>query len=305
MNGINDSRIKLSQLRALVAIAEYSNFSEAALRLQLSQSAVSHAIASLEEELGVVLLARGRHGANLTPVGERVIAHARQMLELLEAMHKEADLEKGLHGGMVRIACFRSVATHLLPAAIAQFRSLFPEIAVTIAEHYDYVGIEQALREGHADIGFTYLPTGNEFATWEILRDEYVVLLPPTSKLRITQISWEQLASYPLICPSIHNACHLLIRNHFLASGIPLNVTYEMNEDSTIVSMVLQNLGAAILPRLAAEPVPKGVHICSLPVPLHRLIGVAVLANALQTPAVFAFLDTLKSATRFNLKTAV
>jgi len=175
MNEINSSRIKISQLRALFAVAEYGNFSEAALHLELSQSAVSHAIASLEDELGVLLLSRGRHGANLTPVGERVIDYARQVLQLLGAMVKEANLEKGLHGGSVRIACFRSVGTHVLPAVIAQFRRRFPEIAVTINEHSDYLGVEEALREGRADIGFTILPAGSEFEIWEILRDEFIV----------------------------------------------------------------------------------------------------------------------------------
>lgn len=64
---MNPGKIKLSQLRALVAIADCGNFSEAALELDLSQSTISHAIATLEEELGVTLLQRGRHGARLTP----------------------------------------------------------------------------------------------------------------------------------------------------------------------------------------------------------------------------------------------
>jgi hypothetical protein len=71
MDQLSSSRIKLSQLRALVAVAECGNFSEAALHLEVSQSAVSHAIATLEDELGVVLFTRGRHGATLTPIGER------------------------------------------------------------------------------------------------------------------------------------------------------------------------------------------------------------------------------------------
>ena len=298
MNGINSSRIKLSQLRALVAVAEHSNFSEAALHLELSQSAVSHAIASLEDELGVLLLSRGRHGAHLTPIGERVIDSAREVLQLLEAMGKEANLEKGLHGGVVRIACFRSVATHVLPAVIAQFRSKFPKVAVSIIEHYDYSSVERSLREGRADIGFTYLPASDEFETWEILRDEYIVMLPPTPKLRITQLTWEQLTAYPLILPSPNDACYVRYRNHLLTSNFPLKTAYEVNENSTIVSMVLQGLGAAILPRLAAEPIPVEVQVYSLPVPLERVIGVAIRANALQTPVVFAFLDALKSAER-------
>lgn len=90
-----------------------------------------------------------------------------------------------------------------------------------------------------------------------------------------------------------------------LAYGFPLKVAYAVNEDSTIVSMVVQGLGAAILPRLAAEPIPERIQVYSLPVSLERVIGVAVLANALQTPAAFAFLDTLKNVEQLRKKVAV
>jgi DNA-binding transcriptional LysR family regulator len=89
---MNLEAIKLSQLRSLVTVAKHGNFSEAALHLQVSQSAVSHAIASLEEELGVVLLSRGRHGATLTPIGEQIVCHAQEILGLVEVIGKEAQL---------------------------------------------------------------------------------------------------------------------------------------------------------------------------------------------------------------------
>ena len=72
-------------------------------------------------------------------------------------------MQSCLHGGHVRIASFRSVATHLLPKAIAQFHNQFPEVAVTIIERFAYLEIEQSLREGRADIGITYLSTSDEF----------------------------------------------------------------------------------------------------------------------------------------------
>lgn len=305
MSEINPYKLKVSQLRALVGVADYGNFSEAALNMDLSQSAISHAIASLEEELGVILLSRGRHGANLTPVGERVILQAREVLHLLEGIVKEANLAKGLHGVNVRIASFRSVATHILPGVIARFRHSFPEIAVTILEHFDHESVKQALREGLADIGFIYIPASHEFETWEILRDEYVVLLPPDPKLKNPHLTWEQLATYSLILPSQNDSCFIRVRNHTLSFDFPLKVAYEVNEDSTIVSMVVQGLGAAILPRLAAEPIPKAIQVCSLPIPLERVIGVAVLANALQTPAVFAFLDILRNVEQLSDKAAI
>jgi len=304
MNEINQSQMKFSQLRAVVAVAECGNFSEAALRLEISQSAVSHAIASLEEELGVVLFYRGRHGAHLTPVGERINVHARQALLLINAIKKEADLEKGLQGGIVGVACFRSVATHILPTAIAKFHKTFPRINISITEYESFFSIEQSLRQGYADIGFTYLPTSDEFETWEILRDDYIVLLPPKTNLRNKQITWEQLTGYPLIVSSL-SPCHDNLRQYLHQADYPIKIAYEMREDSTIVSMVEQGLGAAILPRLAAEPLPRDVQVYSLPVPLQRIIGVAILATALHPPAVYAFLDALRNTGKFAGKMAV
>jgi len=291
MNEINTRRLKLSQIQALIAVADCENFSVAALQMELSQSAVSHAIASLETELGVQLFHRGRHGAQLTPVGERVLLHGRQIVRSLEMMIKEADLEKGLQGGQVRIVTFRSVATHILPGIIAQFRDRFPKIAVSITEVYYTQAVEEALRSGKADIGFVSLPISDEFETREILRDKYIVLLPPTAKLSCAKITWEELANYSLILQPPETACSVPLRKYLATSEFPLNIAYELSEDSTIVSMVMQGLGAAIMPHLAAEPIPAEVKVCSLPVAFERVIGVAVLRDALLIPAVFAFLD--------------
>ena len=295
MNEINTRRLKLSQIQALIAVADCANFSEAALQMELSQSAVSHAIASLETELGVQLFHRGRHGAQLTPVGERVLIHGHQIARALEMMVKEADLEKGLQGGQVRIVTFRSVATHILPGIIAEFRDRFPKITVSITEVYYTQAVEEALRSGKADIGFVSLPISDEFETREILRDKYIVLLPPTAKLLNTKITWEELAAYPLILQPPETACSIPLRKYLATSELPINIAYELSEDSTIVSMVLQGLGTAILPRLAAEPIPAKVKVCSLPADFERIIGVAVLRDGLLIPAVFAFLDLVKS----------
>jgi DNA-binding transcriptional LysR family regulator len=59
--------------------------------------------------------------------------------------------------------------------------------------------------------------------------------------------------------------------------------------------MVMQGLGVSVIARLAAQPVPPGIQVRSLPVPLERIIQVAVLADALLPPSVYAFLDALKS----------
>lgn len=300
---MNLESIKLSQLRSLVAVVAHKNFSEAALHLEVSQSAVSHAIASLEDELGVVLLSRGRHGAVLTPIGEQIVTHAQEILQLVEVIGKEASLSRGLQGGHVRIISIRSAATHLLPSVIAQFRQRFPKINVVLLDGRGDDQVERCLREGRADVGIICLPPADDFQTWELMRDEYIVLLPPDAHIPNGQLTWEQLSTYPLIMPPSTDYCAVLIRTHLTRLGQPINAAYEIQEDSTIVSMVMQGLGAAIIARLAAKPLPPDAQIYRLPVRLERSIRAAMLPNALHSPAVYAFLDTLKQVSQSSYAT--
>ncbi len=282
-----------------MAVVEKGSFSLAALELGLSQSAVSRAIASLEEELGVSLLARGRFGAYATDFGDRVTVYFRQILQAEADIEAEANREKGLYGGRVRIASFRSVATHVLPPLIAQFSQRFPNVEVSLVEA-DPNTVEQALRENRVDIGLMPLPrTSDDFETWEIMRDEFVVLLPPSTKPAPNPLTWRDLSRSAFILYN-YAECTTAVRQHWQHWQQSLKVAYEIKEDSTIVSMVSQGLGAAVLPKLAALPIPEGIQVRSLPEPLDRNIGAAVLANIWHSPAVFTFLDLLRGTGIFS-----
>ncbi|MEL6940000.1 MAG: LysR family transcriptional regulator [Cyanobacteria bacterium J06598_1] len=287
--------MNIFHLEVLNTVVEHGSFSDAALQLDISQSAVSRAIASLESELDVLLLVRGRFGARPTAVGERVIAHAQQMLELREQIDYEVNLEKGLYNGRLRIASFRSAATHLLPANIARFRNRFPRVEVVLME-LDPAGVEQSLREGQTDIGLIPLPRSEEFKALEIAQDEYVVLLPKSDPPPPKDLTWEGLSTYSFILFN-YAECTSAVRNHWAQWGQSLSVGYVIKEDSTIVSMVAQGLGAAVLPRLAALPIPEDVYVRSLPVRLSRSIGAATLANQPPAPAAKMFLDILQQPT--------
>lgn len=292
-------RIKLSQLRALVAVAQYNNFSEAALQLDLSQSTVSHAISTLESELGVVLLQRGRYGARLTPVGARVVERARQVLASLEDIGAEAEQAKGLQGGTLRLASFRSVSTHVLPEVIARLRGRYPHINVKLMEVDEPRQLKRALQQGEADLCVAEILSGDEFETIHILDDEYIALLPPSAGLRNAQLTIQDLRNFPIIGSS-HSSCGLRISQRLAELESPVELTYRIRHDSSMVAMVRQGLGVAILPRLAAEPIPEDVSVCQLPFSISRPIGASMLKDALHTPAVYAFLDALQETGEFS-----
>lgn len=293
-------RVKLSQLRALVTIADTGSFSEAALQMELSQSAVSHAIATLEDELGVILLSRSRQGAVLTPVGQQITEEARHVLQSLQNLCHQADLAKGLQSGEVRLAAFRSVATHILPEVIRQFREQYPHIPIAIDEKSHYEMVEDAVRQGHADVGFTYLPTKADFESWELLRDRYLVLLPPTPAPVSSPLSWDDLAAYPLILTPSDDGDRQHLEGLLRRQGQTLKPAYSVREDSTILGMVERGLGATIMAHLAAQPIPPHLQVAELPIPLERTIGVIVLKDALLPPPVYAFLDRLKTVWPLN-----
>lgn len=301
---MNPGKLKLSQLRALVAIADCGNFSEAALALDLSQSTISHAIATLEEELGVMLLQRGRHGARLTPVGDRITRHAREVLGLLDAIASEANQAKGLQGGQLRIASFRSCATHVLPGAMARLHRRYPAIAISLIEMDELHELKEALLKGDADICVAETIEGEEFESLHIFDDHYVALLPPGFQPKEGRLSLADLRSIPLIGSS-HSSCGLRIRRELSAQDELLTLAYCIRHDSSMVAMVQQGLGLAILPRLAAEPVPPDVRICALPFPIFRPIGATILKDALHTPALYAFLDALRETGEFSRAQAV
>src|SRR5688572_6505771 len=116
--------MNFSQLEALVALADTKNFTEASELVNLTQSAVSHSLAALEQELGVTLIERNRRGIiGLTSVGQRVLPHVRALLTQAEAIEQEAKTAKGIAGGKLRLGSIVSIISPtLLAGALAGFQ---------------------------------------------------------------------------------------------------------------------------------------------------------------------------------------
>lgn len=290
--------MKLSQIRSFVAVAKYGKFNQAAVELDLTQPTVSHAIATLEDDLGVQLLFRGKKGVNLTPAGEGVLVYCHQVLQSIERIQQEANRYKSLGHGKVRISAFRGASAQLLPKIRACFKIKYPQIGIEIVEEKDCPQVEQIVCEGKADLGFTILPTIKDLETIEVLRDDYIVLLPPDFQLitdtKQDRISWAQLLSMPIISYPNQNSCYKQIKDYFEAEGYQFQPAEQVRESDTIVNLVATGSGAAILPRLSVFHTPEGVYVCQLPKPLQRIVVAATPKNTDLSHAVWAFIDFLK-----------
>ena len=157
--------VELRYLRALVAVVDAETFTDAAIELGTSQAAVSRSIAALEQALGLRILQRTTRSFTLTPVGERIIAHARSVLDELALLEREARD----HGSELRVSYAWSALGRRTIALQRQWEEIHPEVSlVWVQSNAPSGGLADGsadiavLRRSAADARFTSTPIGTE-----------------------------------------------------------------------------------------------------------------------------------------------
>lgn len=278
-----------TQLEIFVAVVECQSFSLAASHLGISQSAVSHAVANLETELGVMLIERHRLGIALTEIGKRVIKHTQQMLGLHDAVLQEAAATKGLKRGSVRIGSFGiTTSVQLLPQLMWAFGQKYPEIELRIFEGVDREVIEW-LYDRYVDVGFVLLPN-ESMDTIQIAEDQLVAVLPDGHPLtKKSAIQPRDLVSEPFILSG--GGSRPLIEEVFRSEGIRLNVRYHLQQVLSILEIVRRGRGVSVVAELALPENRKGLSIVPFEPRVARRIGLAVRDINNLSPASRAFFE--------------
>lgn len=309
----------LAQLKIFLAVAKAGSFTEAGLELSMTQSAVSHSIATFENNLNAKLFNRGRHGADLTPLGTKVLIHCKKAIQSLEAIEQEIAFDKGELIGTLRIAAFRSIAAHLLPSIIAWFKNNHPKVNIVVLSlDGDYGWIEKQLLEKHVDVGITAMPLATaipianspvasdnpSYATlkrWNIVQDDFVILADQEQAKE--RFEWHDLQTDSLLLGG--DDCTHLFLEHCRNCGYEISDYNCIPDDSVALSMVEHSLGLSIRPRLAAEPLPEHVKPYALPTPLARTIGVTIVPDAIDSPLIATFVNAIRDKELLSLSGAV
>ncbi|WP_019585932.1 LysR family transcriptional regulator [Deinococcus apachensis] len=277
----------LAQLRALIAVADSGGFGEAAAEYGVSQSTLSEAVAKLEALAGRPLLRRTPAGTVPTEAGARALEHARAAVQaaadaLLAAQEEDAGLS-----GTLRVASFRSTATHLLPPALAAFRRRHPRVSVTLIDGEACGGGGPAVRAGRVDLGVVVAEEGTDLRLTPLVQDEYLFVAPASRGVH--PVTFAELGAQPLILTPYRDTCHQRIRRYLTEHGVRLTGLTEVEQDSVTLSMVSHGLGVTAMPRLALLPLPPGLVALPLPEPLTRPLALAVLPQRAGLPIIRAF----------------
>ncbi|WP_333834745.1 LysR family transcriptional regulator [Rubrimonas sp.] len=219
-------------LRAIdhfLAITEHGSLRAAAESRGVSQPALSKAVKRLEDEFRAPLLDRKARGVVPTPFGEALIRHARHLrANIRDAEEEIAALRLGI-GGQVRIGAGPSWLGDLLPAAIARFRTVRPDIRIQVRSGMDET-LKAQLRNGALDLVLAAIsdlhPLEADLVGRSLAEDHYRIVAHADHPLRRRmKVAFEELLEYPWILPAagtyMVTAFHVIFRSRRLPPPEP------------------------------------------------------------------------------------
>ena len=259
----------------------------------MTQSAVSHALASLESELGVTLLERNRKGvAALTSIGEKIIPHARALLAQAEAIEQEAKAAQGETAGKLRLGSIQSiVAPQLLAGLLNCFQRKYPDMEVVLFEGaMQEVG--EWIEKSVIDVGFVVMPAPGMTNTL-ITTDELCILIPGGHRLQEKKaLTFRDLHGEGFVMEKSPCSVNLLARIGFEQGKTRSPICFNASDSTTVQAMVREGLGITLVPR---QTLPKKLDgIVALPLePRQPLeLGLAVKDNTTASAGAKLFVQT-------------
>ncbi|MDN3028532.1 LysR family transcriptional regulator [Streptomyces sp. S.PB5] len=245
--------MELRQLECFVAVAEEANFTRAAARLHIVQSAVSATIKSLERELGGPLLDRNSKRVLLTDAGAALLPRARDTLDAArDAADAVAEVRGGLRGTL-RLGTLTSVRLLDLPALLGGFHRQYPGVVLqTSAAPTGSQGLVDAVRERRLDLAFVSLagprPAGITLTRLSTSVLDLVVPVDHPLADRAT-VSITELAGLDFVDSPVGYGNRAVADRAFAAASVARRVSIEITDIATGVDFVRNGLGLALLPR--------------------------------------------------------
>lgn len=287
------------QLEVLAAIAIHDTLTQAAQSVSISQSAASRALHSLEAELGAVLCDRTPQGLRLTALGERIVPHANALLSSMRSIRSEAAAADEGVVGKLRIGAFPTAASGPLPPVLATLAHRHRHLEVVLIEGTDSE-VEGWLKSGAVDAATIVSTTPPTDHSRLIAIDHYVVIAHRQHDIaNSTSIDADEFVRHPIIRSA--GGCGPDTDRFIATTSSAADVRFEVADTATIIAMVAENLGIAMVPALAVKHVDH-LHIAGLQ-PEHTRPTYLVVGNQAD-PCGAALLDAVASpATALNAHT--
>lgn len=260
--------VSLRQLRALVALVRTGSFTQAAVSLHITQSALSSLVKELEQQLGVRVVERTTRSIRLTEAGQSFVPLIDKILQDLDGVLDGMDDLKALRRGVVRIAAPQLMSCTLMPEVIAAFRRAQPGVQVRLSD-CAVDGVLARINAGEADFGIgPERSIGRDIVGQTLFDVPFMVVFPPGHALDVLpRIAWADAVAHPFIALQGQFAERLSLDLDGALRELTLHPSNEVTFMTTALSMVAAGLGiTACLPyarslvelyRLRMEPLQE------------------------------------------------
>lgn len=269
------------KIKLLVTAVQEGSLRKASKECGCTQSAVTQAMDSLESELGFKVINRSHKGASLTRAGELLYPYLTRLNEGFSDLFELSERIKADVSSPVRVASTPGIAQTWLVAALEAFKANNSDITFELLVGSD--SLSDWLCEGKADIALGMKEQCSS-CRWHPLMDEPCLLaLPESFRTFKKSLNASELSEVPLImAPSYVLEEKDSSQLHILCC----------DDDTTLVSLVAQNQGVAIVPQSALRNAPAGVQVLEFDPPASRTLGVALPASP--RPEALMFADYLR-----------
>jgi len=248
--------LSLKQVRYFIAAADAGQVSQAAIDLNVSQSAVTAAIRQLEGDVGVALFKRLPTGVALTAEGARFLQHARNIMAAVNAAQHAPLTEDIALTGTVRIGLSYTVAGYFLPRHYTRFTRSYPRINTELHE-LPRQSIEDGLRDGSLDLAVmlvSNLQDRKRLAHETLLRSRRRLWLPVEHPLLAAHvITLDDIAGLPYVMLTVDEANQTASR-YWKPTGLRPNIVFKTSSVEAVRSMVADGVGVTILSDMVYRP---------------------------------------------------
>ncbi len=285
----------LNQIQYFQKVARLENYHQASEELYISQPSLSRAIAALEQELGVALFEKKGRGVMLTKAGRIFLEYAERILSECDvATAKMHELATG--SGKIDIGYVFPLAGHYIPHNVKQFLSLPGNEKVVFSFFQNHTAaISKKVKMGELDVGFGGCMDGEEFESFPVLNQELVIVTPKNHPLQGRKyIPITELGNYPMIGYDKDSWMGTHSKYLFRKYNILANIVVECPDEYSIVAMVKENFGIALLPETdILDDADLNIHRIENIEIVHQIF-MFWMKNRYQLPAVERFIHYMK-----------
>jgi len=243
----------ITQLKYVLAVAEYQNFTVASEKCFVTQPTLSMQIQKLEDELNIVIFNRKKKPIQLTPIGEKIIEQAKVIVDESNRINDIVDQQKGFIGGDFKLGIIPTVIPTLLPLFLKTFVKKYPKVNLLI-EELTTEDIVKKLTEGHLDAGIAATPLENEAIKERVLYYEPFIgfvhddhRLFSEKKLSVNTLEIDDillLEDGHCFKDNILNICGAIKKD------TPNHFKLESGSFNTLIKLSKEGLGMTLLPYL-------------------------------------------------------